>query len=63
MVNPCFFHARASTRKRRNIVQALIDNEGNWVIDSCGIEDIFCNYYFYLFTSFCPKLSQVTVAI
>lgn len=63
MVNPCFFHARASRRRRQYIVQALIDNEGNWVIDSYGIEDIFCNYYFDLFTSFCPSLSQETVAL
>lgn len=49
--NTKFFHAKASQRRKRNFIQGLLDQQGQWCEDIDGVAGIATNYFESLFAS------------
>ena len=49
--NTRFFHARASKRFQKNLIEGVFDAEDVWQVDQSEIEKVFIEYYSDLFTS------------
>ena len=49
--NTSFFHAKASARQRKNLIEGLLDAEEVWRTDEKRVEEIAVEYYETLFTS------------
>ncbi|GLT27461.1 hypothetical protein SLA2020_024580 [Shorea laevis] len=49
--NTAFFHNRASARRKKNHIAALMDDNGTSVSDRSGVEEICIRYFKDLFTS------------
>ena len=49
--NTRFFHAQASVRFQKNLIEGVFDVEDVWQVDQGEIEKAFIEYYFDLFTS------------
>lgn len=43
--NTKIFHAKASSRKRKNKIEGIEDNLGNWLQDLEDIESRFCDFF------------------
>ncbi|XP_075650222.1 uncharacterized protein LOC142620797 [Castanea sativa] len=52
--NPRFFHAKASARHQKNMMDGIYDEVGVWQEEEDVVEQIFQNYYTKLFTSSNP---------
>ena len=62
--NTSFFHAKASSRQRKNLIEGLMDVDGIWQEDEGKIEEVVVEYYNNLFTSSSPsKFSELLQAI
>ena len=62
--NTNFFHAKASLRQRKNLIEGLMDANGIWQEDEGKIEEIVVEYYNNLFTSSSPSdFSELLQAI
>ena len=62
--NISFFHAKASLRQRKNLIEGLMDANGVWQEDEGKIEEIVVEYYNNLFTSSSPSdFSELLQAI
>ena len=62
--NTSFFHAKASLRQRKNLIERLVDANGVWQEDEGKIEEIVVEYYNNLFTSSSPSdFSELLQAI
>ena len=48
--NTKIFYAKASSRKRKNKIQGILDENENWTEEEEDVERIFCNYFANLFT-------------
>lgn len=44
-----FFHAKASDRRKKNMILEITNRNGNRFVDEKGIEDTFCNYFQEIF--------------
>ena len=53
--NTRFFHAKASTRFQKNLIEGVLDAEDVWQVDQGEIEKVFIDYYSDLFTSLAPS--------
>ena len=61
--NTKFFHSKATTRKRKNRIGGILDENNRWNEEPEDIERIFCDYYDNLFTSNKPSQSQMENAL
>ena len=62
--NTSFFHAKASSRQRKNLIEGLMDADGVWQEDEGKIEEVVVEYYNNLFTSSSPlDFSELLQAI
>ena len=50
-MNSRFFHATATTRKRRNYITTLRNAQGYWCTTSADIDGLISDYFSKLFTS------------
>lgn len=50
-MNSRFFHATATTRKRRNYITTLRNTQGYWCTTSADIDGLISDYFSKLFTS------------
>ena len=48
--NTKFFHQRASQQKRKNHINGIFDNRGNWSVDEDDIARVAKDYFQWLFT-------------
>lgn len=56
--NTKFFHAKATARKRKNKIEGVLDQNGNWSIEAEEIERRFCEHFAELFTTTNPSRQQ-----
>lgn len=56
--NTKFFHAKATVRKRKNRIEGVLDENGNWSIEAEEIERRFCEHFAELFTTTNPSRQQ-----
>ncbi|TXG60762.1 hypothetical protein EZV62_012125 [Acer yangbiense] len=56
--NSRYFHHKASSRKRKNSIDMLVDDCGRKFTDEKGISDTVCNYFGDLFSSSSPSLED-----
>lgn len=61
--NTKFFHSKATTRKRKNRIGGIFDENNRWTEEAEDIERIFCEHYDNLFTSNNPSQSQIENAL
>lgn len=61
--NTKFFHARASTRKRKNEIKCLTNEAGVWTEDEEEIESIDCSYFIELFSSTAPSIEHIDTTL
>ena len=47
--NTKFFHAKASQRRKRNFIQGMLDQQGQWCEDITGVAGIATNYFESIF--------------
>ena len=52
--NTTFFHAKASARHRKNLIEGLLDNDGVWQIEEDKMEEIAIGYFGDLFSTSNP---------
>ncbi|KAH9784956.1 reverse transcriptase domain-containing protein [Citrus sinensis] len=52
--NTKYFHAKASSRKRKNKIWGIEDSQGNWMQNADEVESEFCGYFADLFTTSSP---------
>ena len=52
--NTIFFHAKASSRQKKNLIERLLDFDGVWQEEDEKIEKVVVEYYNNLFTSSSP---------
>lgn len=53
--NTKFFHAKASSRKRKNKIWGILDEDEKWTEEAEDIKRMFCEYFATLFTSTKPS--------
>lgn len=58
-----FFHGKASSKMRKNKIEGIEDNSGNWLEDTGDIENKFCDYFQDLFTTSQPNEAQIEAAL
>ncbi|KAH9764852.1 hypothetical protein KPL70_001671 [Citrus sinensis] len=61
--NTKYFHAKASSRRRKNKIWGIEDNQGNWMQEEEEVEREFCSYFANLFTTSRPDQKQVDAAL
>lgn len=61
--NTRYFHAKASSKKRKNTIDSLLDINNQWREDILDIENEFSNYFTTLFTSSTPSQLNVELAL
>ncbi|XP_019161998.1 PREDICTED: uncharacterized protein LOC109158536 [Ipomoea nil] len=49
-VNNKFFHNSVKARRRKNTFKRLQDEDGNWVVDEAGLDNVMLNYFTSLFS-------------
>ena len=58
--NTKYFHTRASDRRRRNTINSIMDENGNWHDSMDGIAEVAVSYFKSLYsTSFPTRISEV----
>lgn len=61
--NTKYFHLKASSRKRKNQIWGVMNQQDAWVDDREGIEKEFCEYFANLFATSNPSEEQIEVAL
>lgn len=61
--NTKYFHAKASTRKRKNKIWGIVDSQGNWTVKGEEVEGEFCEYFTSLFSTTRPYQNQLDAAL
>lgn len=61
--NTKYFHTKASTRKRKNKISGLEDEDGVWIEEVEGVERLFCEYFQNIFTTTNPSQAQLDAAL
>lgn len=62
--NTRYFHARASARLKKNLIEGLLDSNDVWHEEDNQIEEIVVDYYRNLFTSCNPvEFDEILQAI
>ncbi|KAH9776449.1 putative reverse transcriptase/RNA-dependent DNA polymerase [Citrus sinensis] len=61
--NTKFFHNKASSRKKKNIIWGIEDTSGRWTEKPKEIEQEFCSYFNNLFATTQPSQEQISAAI
>lgn len=62
--NTGFFHAKASSRFQKNLIEGVCDANEVWQEECENIERVFVDYYVDLFTSSNPSdFSKITEAV
>nr|XP_023894138.1 uncharacterized protein LOC112006071 [Quercus suber] len=56
--NTCFFHSRATQRKRRNCIKNICNHEDEMCTDQEQIAATFVEFYKHLFTSSTPEMNS-----
>lgn len=58
-----FFHAKASSRRRKNKIEGIEDNAGNWFENRKDVEIRFCGYFQDLFTTSKSSMDQINATL
>lgn len=61
--NTKFFHSTATSRKRKNRIRGIVDENNQWIEEADEIKKIFCEYFENLFTSINPMQHQMKSAL
>lgn len=61
--NTMLFHHKASTRKWKNKIEGVEDNNGRWIEDNEGVERRFCEYFKDLFTISNPSQDKINATL
>lgn len=61
--NTKFFHSKASTRKEKNRIRGLEDENGSWIKDMEVVEKMFGEHFKKIFTTTMPSQEQMDAAI
>ena len=61
--NTKFFHAKASSRKRKNKIEGIEDRSGSWQTDKDEVETRFYEYFQELFTTSSLGNDQISAAL
>lgn len=61
--NTKFFHAKASSMKRKNKIEGIKDNSGSWLEEEGGIKNKVCDYFQDIFTTSQPNEAQIEAAL
>ena len=62
--NTSFFHAKASARHRKNLMEGLLDNDGVWQVEEDKMEEITIGYFGDLFSTSNPvDFSNLLLAV
>ncbi|KAH9750466.1 reverse transcriptase domain-containing protein [Citrus sinensis] len=61
--NTKFFHAKASSRKRKNKIWGILNEQDEWTEEAADVEKIFCDYFANLYTSTKPSQQQIDAAL
>ena len=59
-LNTKFYHASTVVKRGRNRIDALKDENGNWITNPSSLRSLIINYYNHLFSGLAP--SNVTLA-
>ena len=59
-----FFHAKASTRQKKNFIEGILDENEVWQEDDQKVEEVVVAYYKDLFTTIQPtQFSELLLTI
>ena len=59
-----FFHAKASTRQKKNFIEGILDENEAWQEDDQKVEEVVVAYYKDLFTTSQPtEFSELLLTI
>ena len=59
-----FFHAKASTRQKKNFIEGILDENEVWQEDDQKVEEVVVAYYKDLFTTSQPtQFSELLLTI
>ena len=61
--NTKFFYYKASSGRKKSEILGLEDREGHWREDDKEIKDVVCNYFWEIFSSSNPQVSDVEVVL
>lgn len=61
--NTRFFHANASSRRQRNLIEGILDEHNIWKDESEEVEAEFINYFSSLFLSSNPPTGNIEEAL
>ena len=61
--NTKFFHAKASSRRRKNKIEGIEDNAGNCLENKEDVENRFCEYFQDMFTTSKPSMDQINATL
>lgn len=53
--NTKYFHHKASSRKKRNLIRGLSDESGNWYASKVDIESLVTAYFERIFATSAPS--------
>lgn len=61
--NTKFFHTKASTRRRSNLLKGLFDRHGVWQDSEVGIENVVTSYFSYMFSAGTYDLDHMSTVV
>ena len=61
--NTKFFHSKASSRKRKNKIWGIENDQGNWTEDDEEVEKQICGYFTNLFSTSNPTQDQLEAVL
>lgn len=61
--NTKFFHSKATSRKRKNKIWGIENNQGKWIEEQNEVDKEFCEYFQDLFSSTNPTKAQMDAAL
>ena len=57
--NTCFFHCRATQRRRKNLITGIRNQSNIWCTKPEEVSDMFMTYFQQLFSSSNPEITEV----